>query len=1152
MTSDNDEELRIALVMSGGVSLAVWMGGVTQEIFRLVRRQHPVYSRLLAMTRTSARVDVISGTSAGGINGAALAVALLYGGEFSELRNVWMRTATFDDLLRHPIGENPGSLLKGDEYFLPGIQSALAELARNRSTPILGPDAMPIDLRLTATLLSGRQGHHVDDLGTPVNDVDYRASFHFGRKENHDDFANRDDVIGPLARAARSSASFPFAFEPSVVKGRPCDTHLQDASGKPLPERRYVVDGGILDNKPFHGALEAMFQMPRHHGVRRVLAYVNPDPGDGPPKHPDGSMPPLSDVLTASILGIPQSQTIADQLQEIASHNEIVRHRRNNVLTLATLDPGKLAELAGSLFKVYRTRRITDAFQSVCNDLQEAKRRVPDRLMSKRGREQMRYVFESIDWDGWIPKTWPSHATHQDNSKTSWEWGLFPVEFAIKVLLDLLRIAQNLQDYAAPGVPPVLRPAASDIGENAETGTGDWSDSYRRDEGKTAAHTRRPRPRGWRRDKQAAVWTWNPDVPDSEPDAVPASASHPVLPALWQRAYAIVKLSTKQRADEQRTWAAKANAFADSVYLANPHLHAGQAGGIEVVQQQFIDMFSFLSTTERREQCAVLMFDIAGVLLDATGVAIGIVQASKQHGRLREADRSQAEALNTLASRLSATDPGEAPTQESILYRLLQFEVIEYAFNDHDSLAEDAVIELIQISGNAKSPIGGPDAAKQKLLGLQLGHFAAFYKQSWRANDWTYGRLDGAERLTRILLNPERLHRFFFRHADAAFALIKDISLDSVPSRPLKNELLCTWAKRCYARLLRAELAFLDDLSQPLPDSLPICAEIVTLRLHYGILREELPALYDAIAWDQSKGADNANASGAMLKTLGVGDSAHPFSPEQAAQRLEDGLVSSETLLGEAGSDLFTRTLAHTLATLQNTLASKAARLGPVGILFASLKLPILGFYFVANGLTHQSRTSAALNGAIFALGVLLVGLRIALDTAIPDAIATAGWAFAAYGLLMAVARIPRTIVMALAVVLLALAHLLLHVDGRLIGASLVGLFFAVALWDLFQFLAGLLMLVTIGAWSSLGIKESRDVPFCAQFHTFASWHPFDVHPCSPVMVSTAVIVGAILLASWQAMRISSRVEQRLRMGIGKTIRWAKGRMGGTGTPGTR
>ena len=40
-----EQELRIALVMNGGVSLAVWIGGVTQEINRLVRGE-TVYGRL--------------------------------------------------------------------------------------------------------------------------------------------------------------------------------------------------------------------------------------------------------------------------------------------------------------------------------------------------------------------------------------------------------------------------------------------------------------------------------------------------------------------------------------------------------------------------------------------------------------------------------------------------------------------------------------------------------------------------------------------------------------------------------------------------------------------------------------------------------------------------------------------------------------------------------------------------------------------------------------------------------------------------------------------------------------------------------------------------------------------------------------------------
>ena len=50
-----DEELRLALVMNGGVSLAVWMGGVAYEINRFIGETHPVYGSLLELTNAGAR-----------------------------------------------------------------------------------------------------------------------------------------------------------------------------------------------------------------------------------------------------------------------------------------------------------------------------------------------------------------------------------------------------------------------------------------------------------------------------------------------------------------------------------------------------------------------------------------------------------------------------------------------------------------------------------------------------------------------------------------------------------------------------------------------------------------------------------------------------------------------------------------------------------------------------------------------------------------------------------------------------------------------------------------------------------------------------------------------------------------------------------------
>ena len=66
--------------------------------------------------------------------------------------------------------------------------------------------------------------------------------------------------------------------------------------------------------------------------------------------------------------------------------------------------------------------------------------------------------------------------------------------------------------------------------------------------------------------------------------------------------------------------------------------------------------------------------------------------------------------------------------------------------------------ELVQVSADTRSLLA-PDwqTAQQKLTGMQFHHFGAFYKRSWRANDWMWGRLDGAGWLVHVLLDPRRV-----------------------------------------------------------------------------------------------------------------------------------------------------------------------------------------------------------------------------------------------------------------------------------------------------------------------------------------------------------------------------------------------------------
>jgi patatin-related protein len=128
-----EKELRIALVCFGGVSLAVYMHGISKEILKLIRassalhaiadrverakssyfdrfdRTDPeydteqVYFELLREIGRDVElrvvVDIIAGASAGGINGTMLARALSHDLPMGALRNLWLKNADVSVLL---------------------------------------------------------------------------------------------------------------------------------------------------------------------------------------------------------------------------------------------------------------------------------------------------------------------------------------------------------------------------------------------------------------------------------------------------------------------------------------------------------------------------------------------------------------------------------------------------------------------------------------------------------------------------------------------------------------------------------------------------------------------------------------------------------------------------------------------------------------------------------------------------------------------------------------------------------------------------------------------------------------------------------------------------------------------------------------------
>ncbi|MGO9007428.1 MAG: patatin-like protein [Beijerinckiaceae bacterium] len=128
-----EKELRIALVCFGGISLAVYMHGISKEILKLVRASSMLHSIADRAERSKASffdkidredseydtdeiyfellrdigrtlelrviVDIIAGASAGGINGTMLARALSHDLPMGALRDLWLDHADVGELL---------------------------------------------------------------------------------------------------------------------------------------------------------------------------------------------------------------------------------------------------------------------------------------------------------------------------------------------------------------------------------------------------------------------------------------------------------------------------------------------------------------------------------------------------------------------------------------------------------------------------------------------------------------------------------------------------------------------------------------------------------------------------------------------------------------------------------------------------------------------------------------------------------------------------------------------------------------------------------------------------------------------------------------------------------------------------------------------
>jgi patatin-related protein len=766
-------ELRLALVCYGGVSLAIYMHGTTKEIHKLVlastgRDLSPeanpfppettegVYWDLLRdlegrdRIRTRVVVDVVSGTSAGGINGVFLAKALAGNLDQQGLRELWLKQGDIHKLT-HP-GWLPVPLRFGawgakgavtgfrgspplDGDFL--LRQAYGALRGMDGTPVAIGEARPAtlmppghDLQLFVTTTDFHGYERLAPAFAPIQVPSewHRHVYAFERTSGHDAFGAAYDPA--LAFAARSTSSFPGAFPPAHLDDveRVLSAELPpDYDNEFFPTYRFAgrrprdawfVDGGVLDNFPFRAAIEAIFRMPAASEVDRRLLYIEPDPGAKKAAAAIGSgRPGFLATVFGSLSSIPATQPIAGALNDLRDFNHRVDRVEDVIDQAQQAIERAVAEAADSVAKG-GPGNVNDAVHEMAARQQGAHaayvrlkvRSVLDGLASAAsslcafppGTDQAAFVTDAI-------KRWARSGPLRDEIPPDSD--------------EVVRFLKTFDlGYAVRRLKFVLK------GINGLYPTVD--------------DTRDPPSRAQLDNAKAMLWSMIARVSEPEDALRPGFASsdeslRPVVASLREQVRKVFALEDIDRAlgETAETW--------DGV----------------------VDSF----VAKRTSQIDAVRDALDGYLnkrLD--GVGPDMLQ------QLKDGFGAWGDAGRHLTIRYEGF-----PLWDAVLYPMQKVA----------DLGELNRVAIVRMSPDDATLLQAGDA---KLSGVTLHHFGAFFDTDGRANDYVWGRLDGAERLVWLLLHqrsggPAAFDReAYAAYARRAFAAVaaEEAELRSVAPKP--------------------------------------------------------------------------------------------------------------------------------------------------------------------------------------------------------------------------------------------------------------------------------------------------------------------------------------------------------------------------------
>jgi patatin-related protein len=853
---DVEREIRFAVVMYGGVSLAIYINGVTQELLRMVRataRASPSATMLLSpeqltssekvyrkiaelldkeagfdeasdhATRTRFIVDVISGTSAGGINGVFLAKALARNQTMDGLKKLWLTEGDLGKLLNDTKAEDyapelgfavqkPEKSLLNSQRMYRKLLEALEQMATSApdgSPPLVNEldlfvtttdiEGVPLPIRLADKVVYERRHRNVFHFRCEPRPTDARQ-----QKLRRDDFTKEHDPF--LAFAARCTSSFPFAFDAMQLgdiktildryhlyedddptksndpkRSERWDKFFKDyvrlglidisrkARGEEITDQSVPVtesttelrkafrdrsfgDGGYLDNKPFSYATSMLMRRQANCVVDRKLIYVEPTPEhpELAPRHP-GPRPDFSQNVQAAVLDLPRQETIREDIERLYERNSIVQRVGNfaryidedamtfnfpKIMHHSDYAEKDLKEMIahgyGAAYGAYHRLKVHEITELLTCLVTRALEHDPASDAGDAIRELVT-LWRNDKYKLLKPLEKRKHG--KGNEETENQFLLdYDVHYRLRRLSFLSR---RINDLAGVGQDGQLNSTGRGLLLAwLRRATKPQDETKSPENGKTA-----PSPP----DSLEQLTTVKEWLEASEKTNRLAQTEQIPSPEDWlndfRRELSAVKRQIDQPIQDAR--------FTEEQFL-DSNSAASQALQKKIAQLKlpWKDVEPLLSNNPTEKKAAVDALLAGGVINQLDRVANKICEIF---------DNVSSSGL--VIATANDTDPRKGAQAARMCLKhyydnFLVYDLITYPIQYGTGASEANIVQVYRVSPEDAAAIMQEKAGApgDKLAGRALMSFGAFLDENWRKNDMLWGRLDGAERLIKILL----------------------------------------------------------------------------------------------------------------------------------------------------------------------------------------------------------------------------------------------------------------------------------------------------------------------------------------------------------------------------------------------------------------